>query len=67
MFLEPVGDTAAIEAVLQLTHAVMVERGTLDQVGHESLGSVAACICEAYSPKRQPQWQKLSCCANHIK
>ena len=41
MRLEPVGDMAAIEAVLQLTHAVVVEGGTRDRVGQEGLGSVA--------------------------
>src|SRR5580704_4146602 len=39
MLLEAVGDTAAVEAILQLTHAVMVEGGAVDSVGHEGLGT----------------------------
>src|SRR3984893_15584147 len=30
MLLEAVGDTAAVEAILQLTHAVMIEGGAID-------------------------------------
>jgi hypothetical protein len=39
MLLEAVGDTAAVEAVLQLTHAVVVEGGAIDRVGHGGLGA----------------------------
>jgi hypothetical protein len=37
MLLESVGDTTAVEAILQFTHAVVVERGAVDRVGHGSL------------------------------
>src|ERR1700691_3970987 len=39
MLLETVGDTAAVVAVLQLAHAVMVEGGAIDRVGHRGLGA----------------------------
>ena len=39
MLLEAVGDAAAVETVLQLTHAVVVEGGAVDRVGHGDLGS----------------------------
>src|ERR1700730_7833819 len=39
MLLEAVGDTAAVEAVLQLAHAVVVEGGAVDRVGHGGLGA----------------------------
>src|SRR5690349_14768840 len=37
MLLQPVGDTAPIEAVLQLTHAIVVEGGAIDGIGHWDL------------------------------
>src|SRR6202047_1924667 len=39
MLLEAVGDTAAVEAVLQLAHAVVVKGGAVDRVGHGGLGA----------------------------
>jgi len=39
MLLEAVGDAAAVETVLQLTHAVVVEGGAVDRVGHGDLGT----------------------------
>ena len=39
MLLEAVGDAAAVETILQLTHAVVVKRGTVDRVGHGCLGA----------------------------
>jgi len=39
MLLQGVGDTAAVEPVLQLTHAVVVERGAVDRVDHGGLGA----------------------------
>jgi hypothetical protein len=44
MLLEAVGDTAAVEAVLQFTHAFMVEGSAVVRVGHGSLGLPAACL-----------------------
>src|SRR6202048_3881434 len=37
MLLEAVGDTAAVVAVLQLTHTVMVKGSAVDRVGHGGL------------------------------
>jgi hypothetical protein len=34
VLLEAVGDAAAVEAVLQFTHSVVVEGSALDRVGH---------------------------------
>ena len=34
MLLQAVGDAAAVEAVLQLPHAVVIEGGAIDRVGH---------------------------------
>jgi hypothetical protein len=39
MLLEGVRDTASVEAILQLTHAVVIERGAVDRVGHGRLGA----------------------------
>jgi len=34
VLLQAIGDAAAVEAVLQLAHAVVVEWGAVDRVGH---------------------------------
>jgi hypothetical protein len=37
MLLEAIGDTPAIETVLQLAHAVVIEGGAVDRLGHGGL------------------------------
>jgi hypothetical protein len=37
MLVEPMGDTAAVETILQLTHAVVVERRALGRLSHGRL------------------------------
>jgi hypothetical protein len=53
MLLEAVGDTAAVEAVLQFTHAVVVEGGAVDRVGHGGLG--ADCGMSRFIADRRPR------------
>src|SRR6267378_5411719 len=53
VLLEAVGDTAAVEAVLQLTHAVVVEGGTVDRVGHGA--SALTCGMSRFIADRRPR------------
>src|SRR5216684_4495455 len=53
MLLEAVGDTAAVQAVLQLTHAVVVEGGAVDRVGHGA--SALTCGMSRFIADRRPR------------
>src|ERR1700731_3826 len=52
MLLEAVGDTAAVVAVLQLTHAVVVEGGAVDRIGHGGLGAGVSRFIADRRPRR---------------
>jgi hypothetical protein len=57
MLLETIGDTAAVEAVLQLAHAVMVEGGAVDhRVGHDGIshGGLGADVLRVLLHSRPP-------------
>ena len=53
VLLEAVGDTAAVQAVLQLTHAVVVEGGAVDRVGHGASG--LTCGMSRFIADRRPR------------
>src|ERR1700731_1232123 len=55
MLFEAVGDTAAVEAVLQLAHAVVVERGAVDRVGHGGLACGMSRLIADRHPRRDGQ------------